>query len=136
MTGLGAQHLTNLYTPEMKASIQATYPGQAHFGEPERGATCRECVRWGGPPPFRRVAEEGPEQGDLKPRRCSEFRRLMHGKPGKPVPHDALACRFFRERKIPPPIKPPPAPPKPVRASGKRRRKPKLAKAATKGAPA
>lgn len=83
--------------------LAASVPGMAHWAEtgPD-GRTCRECLHWGSGKRFRR------EEGQLCPRRCRQFSRLMQGAEGPGVPHGQASCRHFSLRDPAPSIAPRP----------------------------
>ncbi len=95
-------HLT-VIDPALEAKRQQTYPGMAHFARsgPD-GKTCRQCEFWtgcGGESGY--YARNGRHGGGLKPRSCVRYREMMDGI-GPGVPHNAQACKYFAESKMPP----------------------------------
>jgi hypothetical protein len=82
-----------------------TYAGMAHFAAtgPE-GKTCRECAYWKFE--HRYFAKGGRHGGMLKPSPCRKHKELKAGnQEGPPVPHSALACRYFAPAASPPPLR-------------------------------
>jgi len=63
-----------------------THPGQAHFGDPSIGATCKDCVYFA-PRPFVQIK-----------RFCCSKAKAMTGKWLKPIPPYATACKYFTRR--------------------------------------
>ncbi|MCP1558600.1 UNVERIFIED_ORG: hypothetical protein M2438_002687 [Methylobacterium sp. SuP10 SLI 274] len=71
------------------SAASVTHVGQAHLaGTGPAGRTCRECVRW------QHCGSWSADGGPPKPSKCAKYKELMRGW-GKPVPHNALACRHF-----------------------------------------
>jgi hypothetical protein len=106
-TSLGPEHRTRLGVAwEDVADI--TKPGQAHFADATLEKTCRECLWWDTRrelPTGHKVAFPRGPNGVLKPMKCGMAQRMMFkiwGVP--PVPHDAIACKFFARAQFPPPI--------------------------------
>jgi len=83
------------------SAASVTHVGQAHLaGSGPTGATCRECAYWqhcklwkadGGPP---------------KPSPCAKYKQLMRAW-GRPIPHNALACKYFEASEHPTPLSKP-----------------------------
>jgi len=76
------------HDPELAKKANLTFPGQAHFADDQSGMTCRECLHW------QHRAGDYFDNGSIKPARCAKYTALT-GKPGKPVPEYAKACRHF-----------------------------------------
>jgi len=88
---------------QFRQRLEASVPGMAHWGDTgPAGRTCRECLHWGDSIRFRRQA------GELCPRRCRQFSRLMQGAQGPGVPHSQPSCRHFTPLNNPPSILPRP----------------------------
>jgi hypothetical protein len=63
-----------------------TLPGQAHFADFSIGATCGECLYFV-PKPFVQIK-----------RFCCSKAKVMSGKWLKPIPANAIACKYFQRR--------------------------------------
>lgn len=63
-----------------------TLPGQAHLADPSIGATCKDCL-YLVPRPFVQIK-----------RSCCSKARQMAGKWLKPIPDNAIACKYFTPR--------------------------------------
>jgi hypothetical protein len=72
--------------PELEHRVRTTHNGQADWATDPTNK-CRDCLFWGLP--------GGRYLRELGPRPCAKYAALMNGRRGKPVPHDASACRFF-----------------------------------------
>lgn len=93
---LGNKYLTDDGSAPHAAT---TFPGQAHWGDPTIGRTCRECLFWA---PSGVGEPKRDTWGVLVPRRCRKASQLSHLRALAPVPHDAVACRYFDENPEPP----------------------------------
>lgn len=97
-----SEHLTE---SEQLEPIRLTHLGQAHFAAtgPE-GRTCRECEKWyhlgrnSGEP----VKVKKPHRYDAGAQRPCKCQHPIANKAERRVPHDALACRFFKQCGNPP----------------------------------
>ena len=75
-----------------------TWSGMAHFaGTGPKGTTCRECQHW---------AFDGylSTTGSLKTTICEKYTRMMNGRVGQRVPHDAPSCRYYEPMPDPPSV--------------------------------
>jgi hypothetical protein len=63
-----------------------THPGQAHFADPTLCATCKDCL-YLVPRPFVQIR-----------RTCCSKAKQMAGKWLKPIPENAIACKYFSRR--------------------------------------
>ncbi len=82
-----------------------THAGMAHWaGSGPPGLTCRECHFWNKTGRWSASLPGSP--GEPKPSTCNRYKQLMC-KRGESVPHDAAACKFFREAEKPQPLERP-----------------------------
>jgi len=117
--GLGTPHLTRV--AGVDDLIAGSMPGMAHFARtgPD-GQTCRSCVHWSTrfwetDQNGYQVESEKPvdswkrdaDTGELKPRRCKKFYRMMGHTLGPAVPAETPACMFFTLNESAPPIERP-----------------------------
>jgi hypothetical protein len=63
-----------------------THPGQAHFADPSIGATCKQC-EFLTPRPYVQI----------KRFYCAKA-KAMAGNWLKPIPQNAIACKYFSRR--------------------------------------
>ena len=98
MARLGFDERLTQPDKKLAKQLQATHAGQAHFGGTgPRGKTCRECLHW---------LFNGYLSGKsvLKMANCGKFTKLMNGRIGGVIPHDAAACKYFTAVDNAPPI--------------------------------
>jgi hypothetical protein len=89
------EHLTPTKTDKL---ARATWSGMAHFaGTGPKGTTCRTCVHW---------AFDGylSSKGTLKDTICEQYSKMMNGRTGGRVPHDAPSCKYYEPMPGPPAI--------------------------------
>lgn len=97
-------HLT-VIDNKLEAARSRTVAGMAHFaGTGPQGATCRECKFWTGcGKSTGYAARRGMGGGEIKPRACAMFKKLMSNVTGGDIRHDAAACKYFeKSTDIPP----------------------------------
>lgn len=97
-------HLT-VINPELESARARTVAGMAHFaGTRPVSATCRECTFWTGcGDGAGYAAKRGMSGGEIKPRACAMFKKLMSGVVGGKIKHTAAACKYFEANPMPPP---------------------------------
>lgn len=99
---LFTEHLT---MPEHVALLRDTALGQAHIaGTGPEGKTCRECAKWfnvnrAGDRVDHMYTAPGEDLVEVRPALCHH---PIANKAYRRVPHDAKACRFFKQEDEPP----------------------------------
>ncbi len=96
------EHLTETNTSDL---VKGTHVGMAYFaGTGPKGKTCRECAHWGAT--VRKHLYRNPVYSapDLQHHECNKFTKMI-GRAGGKVPHEAAACKYFKQSENPPAIR-------------------------------
>jgi hypothetical protein len=94
---MSSDHMTP-HPGDWQTKIANTVEGQASWGEPNLRKTCRECSFWACQHP----RPKRTRWGALEPAPCRKASIMLGRKKLLPVPHSAIACKFFEQRPTPP----------------------------------